>query len=73
MNFLIDHKCVFDAAGNMLQNVLFAATDIRENLTKKENLRAFGTCGKCTLFCMANRSKCNNLLLCYATQQTKDT
>ena len=46
MNFLIDHKCVFDAAGNMLQNVLFAATDIRENLTKKENLRAFGTCGE---------------------------
>ena len=46
MNFLIDHKCVFDAAGNMLQNVLFAATDIRENLTKKENLRAFGTWGE---------------------------
>lgn len=37
---------VFDRAGNMLQSILFAATDIRENQNKTANLRAFGTCGE---------------------------
>ena len=37
---------VFDRSGKMLQSILFAATDIRENQSKTENLRAFGTCGE---------------------------
>ena len=37
---------VLGRAGNMLQSILFAATDIRENQNKTENLRAFGTCGE---------------------------
>ena len=37
---------VFDRAGNMLQSILCAATDIRENQNKTANLRAFGTCGE---------------------------
>ena len=37
---------VFDRSGKMLQSILFAATDIRENQSKTANLRAFGTCGE---------------------------
>ena len=37
---------VFNRAGEMLQSILYAAIDIRENQTKKENLRAFGACGE---------------------------
>ena len=37
---------VFDRSGKMLQSILFAVTDIRENQSKTENLRAFGTCGE---------------------------
>lgn len=45
MQFLLQNR-VFDRAGNMLQSVLFAATDIRESQRKTANFRAFGTCGE---------------------------
>ena len=45
MNYLVQSSLV-DRAGHMLQEILYAATDIRENQHKQENLRPFGTCGE---------------------------
>ena len=45
MIYLVKNS-VFDRAGKMLQCILFAATDIRDNQSKTANLRAFGTCGE---------------------------
>ena len=45
MRFLLTNS-VFNRAGEMLQSIIYAATDIRESQTKTANLRAFGICGE---------------------------
>ena len=45
MRYFVQNS-IIDKAGEMLKSIIFAATDIRENQNKADNLRTFGACGE---------------------------